>query len=160
MRRAVCPGSFDPVHKGHIEIIARASNLFDEVIVAVSTNYNKKHLFSEEERVNILAECVGGLRGVTVEPMGQGLLAEFCRDHGAESIVKGLRSEADYQYEVPMATMNRHLTGVETVFLQGDQTYAHVSSSLIKEVHKLGGDISDFVPTAVLKRLESQNFGS
>ncbi|GAA2551181.1 pantetheine-phosphate adenylyltransferase [Neomicrococcus aestuarii] len=156
MRRAVCPGSFDPVHKGHIEIIARAANLFDEVIVAVSTNYSKKHLFTEDERVDIIAECVGGLRGVSVEPMGQGLLAEFCRERGAESIVKGLRSLTDYQYEVPMATMNRHLTGVETVFLQGDQSYAHVSSSLIKEVHQLGGDISDFVPSAVLKRLEAR----
>lgn len=154
MRRAVCPGSFDPIHNGHLEVIARAANLFDEVIVAVSTNYSKKYRFSEDERLEIAAETLGSLAGVSVLPMGQGLLADFCREHGANAIVKGLRSVQDYQYELPMAVMNRHLTGVETVFLAADNSYTHLSSSLIKEVAALGGDITEFVPSAVLKRMD------
>ncbi|MCC3275104.1 MULTISPECIES: pantetheine-phosphate adenylyltransferase [unclassified Arthrobacter] len=153
MRRAVCPGSFDPIHNGHIEVIARAASLFDEVIVAVSTNYAKKYRFPAGQRLELAAEALGSLRGVSVVPMGEGLLAEFCREHGAGAIVKGLRSVQDYQYELPMAVMNRHLTGVETVFLPAEGSYTHLSSSLIKEVAALGGDISGFVPAAVLKRL-------
>lgn len=153
MRRAVCPGSYDPIHNGHLEVIARATKLFDEVIVAVSTNYAKKYRFSEDERLEIASETLGSLAGVSVVPMGQGLLADFCREHGASAIVKGLRSVQDYQYELPMAVMNRQLTGVETVFLAAENSYTHLSSSLIKEVASLGGDITDFVPRAVLKRL-------
>ncbi|MEB7505101.1 pantetheine-phosphate adenylyltransferase [Arthrobacter koreensis] len=153
MRRAVCPGSYDPIHNGHLEVIARATNLFDEVIVAVSTNYSKKYRFSEEERLEIAAETLGSLAGVSVLPMGRGLLADFCREHGASAIVKGLRSVQDYQYELPMAVMNRQLAGVETVFLAAENSYTHLSSSLIKEVASLGGDITDFVPRAVLKRM-------
>ncbi|MET1033910.1 MAG: pantetheine-phosphate adenylyltransferase [Arthrobacter sp.] len=152
MRRAVCPGSFDPIHKGHIEIIARASSLFDEVVVAVSTNYSKRHRFSEGERIAMVTETLTGLRGISVRPMGNGLLADFCRDAGADAIVKGLRSTADYQYEVPMAAMNRHLTGVETVFLLADNKYTHLSSSLLREVQALGGDVEDYLPRAVLNR--------
>ena len=154
MRRAVCPGSFDPIHNGHIEVIARAANLFDEVIVAVSTNYAKKYRFPADVRLQLAAEVLGSLRGVSVVPMGEGLLAEFCREHGAGAIVKGLRSVQDYQYELPMAVMNRQLTGVETVFLPAEGSYTHLSSSLIKEVATLGGDVSGFVPGAVLKRLQ------
>lgn len=154
MRRAVCPGSFDPIHNGHVEIIARASNLFDEVIVAVSTNYAKQYRFESEERLEMVRETIGGLRGVTVVHMGEGLLAEFCRFHGADAIVKGLRSTVDYQYEIPMAAMNRHLTGVETVFLAADNRYTHLSSSLLKEVQALGGDVVDYLPRTVLKRLK------
>lgn len=153
MRRAVCPGSFDPIHNGHVEIIARAASLFDEVIVAVSTNYSKKYRFSEDERVAMVEATVGGLRGVSSMPMGQGLLADFCKEQGAEAIVKGLRSTVDYAYEIPMATMNRHLTGVETVFLQADTRFTHLSSSLLKEVQALGGDVDDYFPRAVIKRL-------
>ncbi|GAB3654866.1 pantetheine-phosphate adenylyltransferase [Zhihengliuella somnathii] len=155
MRRAVCPGSFDPIHKGHIEIIARATAIFDEVIVAVSTNYAKKYRFDEQQRIDIARQTLSSLAGISVVPMGDGLLADFCREQGANAIVKGLRSATDYQYEAPMAAMNRHLTGVETVFLLADNQYTHVSSSLIKEVHALGGDISDFVPRTVLNRLEN-----
>ncbi|MCO1339036.1 pantetheine-phosphate adenylyltransferase [Kocuria polaris] len=155
MRRAVCPGSFDPIHKGHIEIIARATALFDEVIVAVSTNYAKTYRFAESERIDIAQQTLSSLAGISVKPMGDGLLAEFCRDAGANAIVKGLRNVTDYQYEAPMAAMNRHLTGVETVFLLADNQYTHVSSTLIKEVHSLGGDIADYVPRAVLNRLNS-----
>lgn len=153
MMRAVCPGSFDPLHNGHVEVIARASSLFDEVIVAVSKNPSKKPRFSLEERMEMARETLTLLRGITVEPMGEGLLAEFCRDHGAGVIVKGLRSAVDYNYEVPMAAMNRQLTGVETVFLAGDSHYTHLSSTLLKEVASLGGDISDYVPRAVYRGL-------
>lgn len=156
MRRAVCPGSFDPIHKGHVEVIARAASLFDEVIVAVSTNYAKKYRFTAEERLELAGETLRSLRGVSVIPMGEGLLAEFCREHGANAIVKGLRSVQDYQYELPMAVMNRQLTGVETVFLAAESSYTHLSSSLIKEVAALGGDVSGYVPSAVLKRLQQQ----
>jgi pantetheine-phosphate adenylyltransferase len=154
MRRAVCPGSYDPLHNGHLEIIARASNLFDEVIVAVSTNYTKKYRFDLEERMDMAVETLKGLRGVSVQPVGDGLLADFCRQHGADTIVKGLRSAQDFNYEVPMATMNRHLTGVETVFLPADNRYTHISSSLLKEVESLGGDVSGFVPRAVMRKFK------
>ncbi|MCQ1947369.1 MULTISPECIES: pantetheine-phosphate adenylyltransferase [unclassified Arthrobacter] len=153
MRRAVCPGSFDPIHNGHVEVIARAATLFDEVIVAVSTNYAKKYRFSAEERLELAAETFEALSGVSVVPMGDGLLADFCREHGASAIVKGLRSVQDYQYELPMAVMNRQLTGVETVFLAAESSYTHLSSSLIKEVAALGGDVAGYVPPTVFKRL-------
>lgn len=157
MIRAVCPGSFDPLHNGHVEVIARASSLFDEVIVAVSTNRSKKHRFGLEERMDMARETLTLLRGITVEPMGEGLLAEFCRSHGAGVIVKGLRSATDYNYEVPMAAMNRQLTGVETVFLSADSHYTHLSSTLLKEIAGLGGDISDYVPRAVNRRFRAHD---
>lgn len=153
MRRVVCPGSFDPVHLGHLEIITRASSLFDEVIVAVSTNPAKAYRFTQEERVGMLQDALAGIGGIIVEPMGQGLLAEYARARGASGIVKGLRGARDYEFEAPMATMNRHLTGVETVFLHGDGRYQHVSSSLIKEVAGLGGDVSELVPKVVSARM-------
>ncbi|WP_115788781.1 pantetheine-phosphate adenylyltransferase [Arthrobacter silvisoli] len=153
MRRAVCPGSFDPIHNGHLEVIARAAGLFDEVIVAVSTNYTKKYRFGLEERMDMARETLASLRGIIVEPMGDGLLAEYCRQRGATAIVKGLRSSSDFDYELPMATMNRQLTGVETVFLPAEAHYIHLSSTLIKEVAQLGGDVSEFVPKSVLKRI-------
>jgi len=155
MRRAVCPGSFDPIHNGHLEVIARAASLFDEVIVAVSTNYAKKYRFGLEERLDMARETLASLRGIVVEPVGEGLLAEYCRQRGANAIVKGLRSSSDFDYELPMATMNRQLTGVETVFVPAEGHYLHLSSTLIKEVFTLGGDVSEFVPKSVLKRLRS-----
>lgn len=154
MRRAVCPGSYDPIHNGHVEVIARAASLFDEVIVAVSTNYAKKYQFSGPERLAMARETLGALRGVSVLPMGDGLLADFCREHGVDAIVKGLRSVQDYQYELPMAVMNRHLTGVETVFLPAESRYTHLSSTLIKEVSALGGDVKELVPRAAFRRLQ------
>lgn len=154
MRRAVCPGSFDPLHRGHLEVIARAAKLFDEVIVAVSTNYSKKYRFTEDERLEMTRTAVADIEGVRVVPMGDGLLADFCRDQGAEAIVKGIRNAQDFNYEVPMALMNRHLTGVETVFLPAESAMSHVSSTMIKEVFDLGGDVAAFVPSAVLAGLE------
>ncbi|MUK00833.1 pantetheine-phosphate adenylyltransferase [Vibrio cholerae] len=153
MSRAVCPGSFDPVHNGHVDVITRAAHLFDEVIVAVSTNPAKKYMFDLDERMTFCAGSLSHLPNVTVLPMESGLLADFCRDHGAEALVKGLRSGLDLDYELPMATMNRHLAGVETVFLPTGTDFSHVSSTLLKEVASLGGDIRPFVPASVLERL-------
>lgn len=121
--------------------------------MAVSTNYAKKYRFSLEERIDMAKETFASLRGIVVEPVGEGLLAEYCRQRGVSAIVKGLRSSSDFDYELPMATMNRQLTGVETVFLPAEGHYLHLSSTLIKEVFSLGGDVSDFVPRSVLKRL-------
>ncbi len=154
MRRAVCPGSFDPIHKGHIEVIARAAGLFDEVIVAISTNYAKQYRFSLNERLHMASSTFSAISGILVEPMGEGLLSDYCHARGVSAIVKGLRSSSDFDYELPMATMNRQLSGVETVFLPGDSRYLHLSSTLIKEVHNLGGDVADFVPRAVMRKLQ------
>ena len=155
MRRAVCPGSFDPIHNGHLEVIARAAGLFDEVIVAISTNYAKKYMFTLEERLEMARETLALLKGIVVEPVGEGLLAEYCRQRGVSAIVKGLRSSSDFDYELPMATMNRQLSGVETVFLPAEASYVHLSSTLIKEVAALGGRVSDYVPRSVHRRMVS-----
>jgi pantetheine-phosphate adenylyltransferase len=154
MHRAICPGSFDPLHNGHVEVVARAAALFDEVVVAVSTNPHKRYRFDADRRLALVEESLADVAGVVVEPMGAGLLAEYAAQRGAVALVKGLRSGEDFEYEVPMATMNRHLTRVETVFLPGDPRFLHLSSTLVKEVQGLGGDISGFVPAPVLRALQ------
>jgi pantetheine-phosphate adenylyltransferase len=155
MTRAVCPGSFDPVTNGHLDIFRRASALFDELIVATGTNVSKSRLFDPEDRLTMLREACADLPNVTV--MGfEGLIVDFCRDVGAQAIVKGLRGGTDYEYELPMAQMNAHLTGVETVFVPTTASLGYVSSSLVKEVAMLGGDVSALVPTAVLDRLNAK----
>jgi pantetheine-phosphate adenylyltransferase len=154
--RCVCPGSYDPVTLGHVDVIRRAAELFDEVVVAVLTNPNKRPTFDLEERLAMLDEATSGLRdtaGVFVAAVPNGLLVDFCLEVGATSVVKGLRSGTDFAYELPMARMNRHLTGLETVFLPGAPELEHVSSSLIKEVASHGGDVSGLVPPGVLARL-------
>jgi pantetheine-phosphate adenylyltransferase len=155
MTRAVCPGSFDPVTYGHVDIFRRTSALFDEVIVATGTNASKSRLFDPEERLEMLREACADLPNVTV--MGfTGLIVDFCRQVGAQAIVKGLRGGNDYEYELPMAQMNAHLTGVETIFVPTTASLGYVSSSLVKEVASLGGDVSTFVPPAVLDRLTAR----
>jgi pantetheine-phosphate adenylyltransferase len=155
MTRAVCPGSFDPVTNGHLDIFRRASSLFDELIVATGTNVSKSRLFAPDDRMDMLREACADLPNVTV--MGfEGLIVDFCREVGAPAIVKGLRGGNDYEYELPMAQMNAHLTGVETVFVPTTASLGYVSSSLVKEVAMLGGDVSAFVPPAVLERLKSK----
>ena len=153
MRRCVCPGSFDPVTSGHVDVVRRATTLFDEVVVAVLTNPAKQATFSLDERLEMLAESLAGVPRVRVEAVPGGLLVDFCRSVGAVAVVKGLRSGTDFAYELPMALMNRHLTGLETIFLPGEPRFEHVSSSLVKEVAGHGGDVSGLVPDAVLARL-------
>ncbi|GAB3843813.1 pantetheine-phosphate adenylyltransferase [Nesterenkonia populi] len=154
MYSAVCPGTFDPLHNGHVEVIARAANLFDEVVVAVATNSSKRPLLDQEARLEMASQTFGYLRGVSVKPLPSGiLLTDFCKEVGASAVVKGLRGPQDYSYEASMATMNRHLAGLETIFLAADGRHSHLSSTLVKEVHSLGGDVSEFVPRAVHHRL-------
>ena len=152
MRRAVCPGSFDPVTNGHIDIVGRASKLFDEVVVAVGVNASKNRLFNADERIEMLREVCAELPNVRVEGF-TGLIVDFCREIDAQAIVKGLRGGNDYEYELPMAQMNSHLTGVETVFVPTTAALGYVSSSLVKEVASLGGDVSALVPPSVHDRL-------
>lgn len=152
MRRAVCPGSFDPVTTGHLDIVGRAATLFDEVVVAVGVNMSKNRLFTAEERIAMLEQATADLPHVRVAGF-DGLIVDFCREVGAVAIVKGLRGAGDYEYELPMAQMNSRLSSVETVFLPGAVGNAFVSSSLIKEVAALGGDVRGLVPEAVREQL-------
>lgn len=151
-RRAVCPGSYDPVTLGHLDVIDRAAALYDEVVVTVLHNPGKAGMFPVEERIGFVERAlkVRGLGDrVRVEAFAGRLLVEVARDLGAEVIVKGLRGTTDFSYELPMALMNRHLTGIETVFLPGDAALEHVSSSLVKEVARYGGDVTGLVPDEV-----------
>ncbi|MBM9464573.1 pantetheine-phosphate adenylyltransferase [Aeromicrobium sp. YIM 150415] len=158
MTKVVCPGSFDPVTNGHLDIFRRASALFDEVVIAVLVNESKKGLFDLDRRVELLREAVADLDNVVVDTFG-GLLVDYCTDHGITAIIKGLRASTDFDYELPMAHMNHHLTEVETVFLATAAENSFVSSSLVKEVAKHGGDVAELVPPHVLVALtEAQNF--
>lgn len=148
MTTAVCPGSFDPVTLGHLDLIERARALFDEVVVGVAHNAAKRALLDVATRRALLVDAVAGIPGVRVEVV-PGLLAEFCREVGAVAVVKGLRGGADFDAEHPMALMNRHLTGVETVFVVGDPRLAHIASSMVKDVARHGGDIAGLVPDGV-----------
>ena len=151
MHRAVCPGSFDPVTNGHLDIVRRAARLFDEVVVAIGVNPRKAGLFSVDERVEMLKASTSDLANVSVATF-TGLLVDFCREREAEAIVKGVRV-VDFEYEVQMAQMNHRLTGVETVLLPTAAEYAFLSSSLVKEVASYGGDVSGLLPDDVLRRL-------
>ncbi len=148
MSIAVCPGSFDPVTLGHLDIIGRARALFDQVVVGVAQNASKNVLLDVDTRLALVADAVSGIPGVSVAIV-PGLLAAFCREVGAVAVVKGLRGGADFDAEHPMALMNRHLTGVETVFVVGAPRFAHVASSMVKDVARHGGEIGDLVPPAV-----------
>jgi pantetheine-phosphate adenylyltransferase len=154
MTRAVCPGSFDPVTYGHLDIIRRTASLADEVVVAVGDNVAKNALFAPAERVGMLEAACAELPNVSVT-LFRGLLVRFCADRGIDLISKGVRA-ADFAYELQMAQMNRQLTGVDTVLLPTDPRWAFVSSSLVREVATLGGDVSEFVPPAVAARISAQ----
>ena len=155
MTTAVCPGSFDPVTHGHLDIVARAAKLFDEVTVAVLVNPGKSGLFSVDERVSMLREVTANLSGVKIEAF-QGLLVDFCRERGIAAIVKGLRAVTDFDYELQMAQMNSRLAGVETVFVPTSPEWSFLASSLVKEVAAHGGDVSGLVPAPVLARLHER----
>ena len=155
-RRCVCPGSYDPVTLGHADVIERAAGLWDEVVVAVLHNPAKAGMFTPDERRKLLEDAVGHHPNVRVEVYANRLLVDVCREAQAEAVVKGLRGGTDFAYELPMALMNRHLTGIETVFLPGDPRFEHISSSLIKEVARLGGDVSGLVSDAVHDALQAR----
>ena len=152
MRRAACPGSFDPVTLGHLDIIGRASLLYDEVVVAVGMNPSKNRLFAFEERTEMLREVTAGYGNVVVDSF-DGLIVDFCKAREVQVIVKGLRAISDFDYELQMAQMNLGLAGVETMFMTTNPLYSFLSSSLVKEVATYGGDVSGLVPDAVHRRL-------
>ncbi|MBB3085834.1 pantetheine-phosphate adenylyltransferase [Geodermatophilus sabuli] len=152
MRRAVCPGSFDPVTNGHVDVITRAAALYDELVVAVLVNPGKAGLFTVEERMELLRDALSGLPSVTVDSF-QGLLVDYCRTNGIPVIVKGLRAVSDFEYELQMAQMNRELAGIETLFVPTAPQVGHLSSSLVKQIATFGGDVSSLVPEAVHERL-------
>ena len=152
MRRAVCPGSFDPVTNGHVDVITRAAGLYDELVVAVLVNPGKAGLFSVDERMDLLREAVADLPNVVVDSF-QGLLVDYCKTHEIPVIVKGLRAVSDFEYELQMAQMNRELAGIETLFVPTAPQVGHLSSSLVKQIAKFGGDVSRLVPKAVNDRL-------
>jgi pantetheine-phosphate adenylyltransferase len=151
MSRAVCPGSFDPVTNGHLDVIERTARLFDEVVVAVGHNMAKNALFTPEERHGMLEEVCSELPTVTVS-LFRGLLIEFCAERGIDVIVKGLRVAADFDYELQMAQMNRQLSGVDTVFMPTASQWSYVSSSLVREVAGLDGDVTAFLPPVVAEQ--------
>lgn len=155
-RRCVCPGSYDPITNGHIDVVTRASRLFDEVVIAILHNPGKQGTFDVDERIALAEGAVGHLPNVRVGAWAATLVVDVCREVGAATMVKGLRGGTDFSYELPMAHMNHHLSGVETLFLSADPTLQHVSSSLIKEVVRYGGDVSGLVPEAVLAALQDR----
>ena len=158
MATALCPGSFDPVTNGHIDIISRTARHFDDVIVAVIRNPQKaQSLFTLEERQEMLTDVTSHLPNVSID-FFTGLLVEFAKEHGANSIVKGLRAVSDFDYELQMAQMNQQLSGIDTFFISTSPQYSFLSSSLVREVAKFGGDVSSMVPPVVAKRLD-ERFG-
>ncbi len=157
MHVAVVPGSFDPVTLGHVEVIGRAARLFDRVHVLVTHNPGKHALLPVEQRVELMRTALqeAGVQGETVvDSWSDGLLVDYCRQVGAQALVKGLRSPADAAYETPMAIVNRDLAGVETLFLIAAPATSHISSSLVRQVAALGGDIGPYVPEAVRRALQ------
>src|SRR4051812_4791198 len=155
-RRAIYPGSFDPVTNGHLDVIERARKLFDEVIVAVAHNDQKNPLFSLEERLDLLRSTIGASKNVEVAPLG-GLLVNFAIAREATAVIRGLRAISDFEFEFQMALMNRKLEAtVETIFLMPKEEYPYLSSRIVKEIARLGGDVSQFVPARVAKALRAK----
>lgn len=152
MRRVIAPGSFDPVTMGHFDVISRASGLYDEVVVAVLVNQSKSSLFTVEERMDMLREITAPMGNVVVDSW-KGLLVDYCRERQIPAIIKGLRAVSDFDYELQMAQMNNQLSGIETLFISTAPQYSFLSSSLVKEISKYGGDVSAYVPKQVLPRL-------
>ncbi|SDB91364.1 Phosphopantetheine adenylyltransferase [Raineyella antarctica] len=153
--RAICPGSFDPVTHGHLDIIERTARFFDEVVVGVGRNTSKNGLFSLDERVSMLTQACAQVPNVRVSPI-DGLLADYCREHDISAIVKGLRFASDFDYELQMAQMNKQLTGIETILLPTAAQWSYVSSTLVREIAMMHGDVSPFVPGFVVAALKSR----
>jgi pantetheine-phosphate adenylyltransferase len=156
MRRAIYPGSFDPVTNGHLDVIERARKLFDEVIVAVAHNDQKQPFFTLEERLDLLQKAIGDCDHVKLAPL-DGLLVDFAMAQKASAVIRGLRAISDFEFEFQMALMNRKLeAGVETIFLMPKEEYTYLSSRIVKEIARLGGDISQFVPACVTVAFEKK----
>lgn len=155
MSGAVCPGSFDPVTLGHVDVFERAAAQFDEVIVAVLVNPNKQGMFSREERIEMIEESTTHLPNLRVEA-GSGLVVDFVKARGMTAIVKGLRTGTDFEYELQMAQMNKHIAGVDTFFVATTPRFSFVSSSLAKEVAMLGGDVTELLPEPVNARIRKK----
>jgi pantetheine-phosphate adenylyltransferase len=155
VRRCVCPGSFDPVTLGHLDIIGRTSRLYDEVVVAVLVNKTKASLFTVDERLDMLTAVTAEYGNVRVDSF-HGLLVDYCRTHSIPAIVKGLRAISDFDYELQMAQMNHGLATVETLFMATNPEFSFLSSSLVKEVATYGGDVSRLIPPLVLERLTAR----
>ena len=155
MRRCVCPGSFDPVTNGHLDVIERASRLYDEVTVGVLVNATKTGLFEVGERIEMLREATAELGNVVVDSF-EGLLVDYCRERDIPVVVKGLRAVSDFDYELQMSQMNNRLTGLETLFVATNPEYSFLSSSLVKDVAKWGGDVTGLVPEPVRLRFATR----
>ena len=155
MRIACCPGTYDPVTNGHLDIVARAAKVFDSVIVAVLVNPGKQPLFTLEERLALLKDASAEIPGVEVDSF-EGLLVDYARHRGVSAIVKGLRAVSDFDYELQMAQMNYRLAGVETMFMTTNPSYSYLSSSLVKDVARNGGDVSGLVPGPVATMLRER----
>ncbi len=156
MRRAIYPGSFDPITNGHLDVIQRAAKLFDEVVVAVAHNDQKRGLFTAEERVSLIRANTGGIANVTVAHF-DGLLVEFARSQNANAVVRGLRAISDFEFEFQMALMNRKLEPeIETIFMMPVEKYTYLSSRIVKEIGRLGGNVEAFVPVSVAAALRQK----
>ncbi len=155
MKRVVCPGSFDPITFGHLDIIKRASSIFDEVVIAVLVNQTKKTLFTVEERISMIQEVTKEYSNVTVDSWS-GLLVDYCKQNEIPMIVKGLRAVTDFDYELQMSQINLQLQGVETLFMSTAPAHSFLSSSLVKEIASFGGDVSSYIPAVLLDRLKSR----
>ncbi|MGB8362162.1 MAG: pantetheine-phosphate adenylyltransferase [Acidimicrobiia bacterium] len=153
MTTALCPGSFDPPTNGHVDVIARATALFDRVVVAIIDNPSKSSMFTPTERSELLAEIHGSAIEIT---LFDGLLVEHVREVGADTVVKGVRTVEDYEYEMQMAQMNRHMTGMETLFVPTRPEFQFISSTLVKEIARLGGSVTGLVPDVVEKALKEK----
>jgi pantetheine-phosphate adenylyltransferase len=158
MKRAVCPGSFDPVTFGHIDIIERASGQFDEVIVAVLENRTKASLFTVEERMEMIRKTTSHIKNVKIDSW-HGLLVDYCKTNGIQAIVKGLRAVTDFDYELQMAQVNLQGSGVETMFMATAPTHSFLSSSIVKELAHFGGEVSSMVPGVVNDALKARVVG-
>jgi pantetheine-phosphate adenylyltransferase len=156
--RVVCPGSFDPITLGHVDVIERAASCFADVIVAVAQNSAKSHMFSTDERVDLVREAVAHLPNVTVRAM-TGLLVDFCLANDAPAVVKGVRTAGDFEYEVQMAQWNKTLKGVETLLVPTAPEWSYLSSTKVREVASLGGDVRAYVPAAVADRIRAWSSG-